>query len=144
MSNQQIILSQDQKSGTVTLIFHNADFLAAVGDSLRVDSLLHVTINQSIYDEFVKSVMGSFVAEFMDFKKNWPIPQELRKGPSLVMPGIPASLQPLGESHRAAVAQRSGQPADSMQLIRRCCMNGVTKDENHDQKRGRGNQRYSL
>ncbi|QSR45181.1 hypothetical protein HUI95_20060 [Aeromonas dhakensis] len=79
MSNQQIILSQNQKSGTVTLIFHNADFLAAVGDSLRVESLLHVTINQSIYDEFVKSVMASFVAEFMDFKENWPIPQEQGK-----------------------------------------------------------------
>ena len=79
MSNQQIILSQDQKSGTVTLIFHNADFLAAVGDSLRVESFVHVTINQSVYDEFVKSIMVSFVAEFMDFKQQWPIPQELRK-----------------------------------------------------------------
>jgi len=79
MSNQQIVLSQNQKSGTVTLTFQDADFLAALGDSLRVESFLHVTINQSVYDEFVKSVMGSFVAEFMDFKKNWPIPQELRK-----------------------------------------------------------------
>ncbi|EHW3004495.1 hypothetical protein [Klebsiella pneumoniae] len=78
MSNQQIVLSQDQKSGTVTLIFHNADFLAAVGDSLRVESLLHVTINQSIYDEFVKSVMASFVAEFMDFKEQWPLPRPSR------------------------------------------------------------------
>ncbi|MGL5409684.1 MAG: hypothetical protein ACRDAP_13400, partial [Shewanella sp.] len=64
MSNQQIVLSQNQKSGTVTLTFQDADFLAAVGDALRVDSLLHVTIDQSIYEEFVKSVMGSFVAEF--------------------------------------------------------------------------------
>ncbi len=31
MSNQQIVLSQNQKSSTVTLIFQNADFLAAVG-----------------------------------------------------------------------------------------------------------------
>ena len=79
MSNQQIVLSQNQKSGTVTLTFQDADFLAAVGDSLRVEPFLHVTINQSVYDEFVKSLMASFVAEFMDFKENWPIPQELRK-----------------------------------------------------------------
>ena len=44
MSNQQIVLSQNQKSGTVTLTFQDADFLAAVGDSLRVESFLHVTI----------------------------------------------------------------------------------------------------
>ncbi len=69
MSNQQIVLSQNQKGGTVTLIFQNADFLAVVGDPLRVESFLHVTINQSIYDEFVKSVMASFVAEFMDLRK---------------------------------------------------------------------------
>lgn len=79
MSNQQIVLSQNQKSSTVTLIFQNADFLAAVGDPLRVESFLHVTINQSTYDEFVKSVMASFVAEFMDFKEQWPIPQELQE-----------------------------------------------------------------
>ena len=79
MSNQQIVLSQNQKSSTVTLIFQNADFLAAVGDSLRVESFLHVTINQSTYDEFVKGVMASFVAEFMDFKEQWPIPQELQE-----------------------------------------------------------------
>ena len=79
MSNHQIVLSQNQTGGTVTLIFQNADFIAVVGDPLRVESFLHVTINHSIYDEFVKSVMASFVAEFMDFKENWPIPQELRK-----------------------------------------------------------------
>ena len=79
MSNQQIVLSQNQKSGTVTLPFQDADFLAAVGDSLRVESFVHVPINQSVYDEFVKSIMVSFVAEFMDFKQQWPIPQELRK-----------------------------------------------------------------
>ena len=79
MSNQQIVLKKKKKSSTVTLIFQNADFLAAVGDSLRVESFLHVTINQSTYDEFVKGVMASFVAEFMDFKEQWPIPQELQE-----------------------------------------------------------------
>ena len=79
MSNQQIVLSQNQKSSTVTLIFQNADFLAAGGDSLRGESFLHVTINQSTYDEFVKAVMDSFGAEFMDFKEEWPIPQELQE-----------------------------------------------------------------
>ncbi len=44
-----------------------------------MESFLHVTINQSTYDEFVKGVMASFVAEFMDFKEQWPIPQELQE-----------------------------------------------------------------
>ena len=46
MSNQQIVLSQNQKSSTVTLIFQNADFLAAVGDSLRVESIHAASANQ--------------------------------------------------------------------------------------------------
>ncbi len=70
MSNQQIVLSQNQKSGTVTLTFQDADFLAAVGDSLRVESFVHVTINQSVYDEFVKSIMVSLLPNLWILSSN--------------------------------------------------------------------------
>ncbi|MNU11173.1 hypothetical protein D3C72_2588150 [compost metagenome] len=43
-----------------------------VGDPLVEDSLLHVTINQSTYDEFVEKIMGVLISEFMDFKRQWP------------------------------------------------------------------------
>ena len=60
MSNQQIILSQDQKSGTVTLIFHNADFLAAVGDSLRVALFPKSTIKPQLPQPQVTVTLGAF------------------------------------------------------------------------------------